>query len=318
MEAFESNHARYVTRKIAQHARSMTTRMRSLPTDSPIPYIQPIDRDYASEGSLEDIYATPYIDPSVLMGNIGGTDTETDRVSTFTGLDNYDTLFAARHGRGALDPIPNFGEQKSTINIPIPITGPELINPMEKMMPIPSNMHPDQREPVKLQITSPSSDIIGEDAAIFMDMTETILDILDKQVVVSPGSQQQVKKSSPKNEQEKMVQSKEPRVSAKKEHYPDLFLPVRENYRISDPFHGYSDSLSTDNNPMVLVELNNLFYKYGTSIYVVDRVNGTMYGKFSVGYRIIPEKATVIPQYQHTSVEEEYMPAYENTLPGIT
>ena len=69
---------------------------------------------------------------------------------------------------------------------------------------------------------------------------------------------------------------------------------------------------------MVLVELNNLSYRYGTSIYAVDRVNGTMYGKFSVGYRIIPEKAMVIPQYQHTSVEDEHGPAYENTLPGIT
>ena len=91
-----------------------------------------------------------------------------------------------------------------------------------------------------------------------------------------------------------------------------------ENYRISDRFHGYSDSLSADNNPMVLVELNNLSYRYGTSIYAVDRVNSTMYGKFSVGYRSIPEKAMVIPQYQHTLVEDEYGPAYENTLPGIT
>ena len=69
---------------------------------------------------------------------------------------------------------------------------------------------------------------------------------------------------------------------------------------------------------MVLVELNNLSYRYGTSIYAVDRDNGTMYGKFSVGYRIIPEKAMVIPQYQHTLVEDEYGPTYENTLPGIT
>ena len=69
---------------------------------------------------------------------------------------------------------------------------------------------------------------------------------------------------------------------------------------------------------MVLVELNNLSYRYGMSIYTVDRVNGTMYGEFSVGYRMIPEKAMVIPQYQHTSVEDEYEPAYENTLPGIT
>ena len=69
---------------------------------------------------------------------------------------------------------------------------------------------------------------------------------------------------------------------------------------------------------MVLVELNNLSFQYGTSIYAVDRVNGTMYGKFSVGYRIIPEKAMVIPQYQCMSMENEYTQAYENTLPGIT
>ena len=43
-----------------------------------------------------------------------------------------------------------------------------------------------------------------------------------------------------------------------------------------------------------------------------------MYGKFSVRYKITPEKATVIPQYQQTPVEDEYRPTYENTLPGIT
>ena len=29
---------------------------------------------------------------------------ESDRLSTYTGLDDYDTLFEARYGRGALDP----------------------------------------------------------------------------------------------------------------------------------------------------------------------------------------------------------------------
>ena len=42
-----------------------------------------------------------------------------------------------------------------------------------------------------------------------------------------------------------------------------------------------------------------------------------MYGKFSVGYKSIPENATVIPQNQQTPVEDEYRPVYENTLPGI-
>ena len=43
-----------------------------------------------------------------------------------------------------------------------------------------------------------------------------------------------------------------------------------------------------------------------------------MYGKFSVGYKSIPDKAMVIPQYQQTLVEDGYRPTYENTLPGIT
>ena len=41
-----------------------------------------------------------------------------------------------------------------------------------------------------------------------------------------------------------------------------------------------------------------------------------MYDKFSVGYKIIPEKAMVIPQYQQTPAEDEYKPTYVNTLPG--
>ena len=115
-EALESDHARYVMRKIVQHARSMATGTWFLPTDSPIPYFQPIERGYVSEGSQEGVYATPYVDPSEHIVNIGGTDyhpdiTETDKVSTYTGLDDYDTLIAARYGRGALDPVPRMSEQ---------------------------------------------------------------------------------------------------------------------------------------------------------------------------------------------------------------
>ena len=157
-EALESDHARYVTRRIVQHARSMATSMRSLPTDSPVPYFQPIERGYMSEGSQEGVYATPYVDPSEHTINIGGTDyhseiTETDRVSTFTGLDGYDTLFAARHGRGALDPVPTVSDQiitTTSLGIPPPITGPELINLMEKVMPIRDIAHPKQRDQVSL------------------------------------------------------------------------------------------------------------------------------------------------------------------------
>ena len=332
-EALESDHARYITRRIAQHARSMATSTRSLPTDSPIPYFPPIERGYMSEGSQEGVYAPPYVDPSEHTINIGGTDyhpdiSKTYKVSTYTGLDDYDTLFAARHGRGALDPVPRMSEQMimtTSMGITPPTTSMGLmVNPLERVMPIHDIAHSSKREQVSLpketlqhRVVSPSSEIIGEGAAIFTDMTETILNVLDQQIAMTPDTQQS-KDLSPSDNQIEGIQGGKPTTSNQKEGYPDLFLPVVENYRISDHFCGYSDSLSTDNNPMVLVELKNLSYQYGTSIYAVDRVNGTMYGKFSVGYRIIPEKATVIPQFQQTLVEDEYRPAYENTLPGIT
>ena len=331
-EALESDHARYVTRKIVQHARTMATGTRSLPTDSPVPYFQPIDRGYMSEGSQDGVYVTHYVDPSEHTGNIGGTDyhpeiPETDKVSTYTGLDDYHMLFAARHGRGALDPVPRASEQMimmTSLGITPPVSGTELIKQMERVMPAHNIVHLSHKEQVSFprdtlqpRVVSPSSEIIGEGAAIFTDMTETILNVLDKQVAVSPDPQQ-TKGLSTGDNQIIGTQGKEPKTSIQKEGYPDLFLPVVENYRISDHFCGYLDSLSADNNPMVLVELNNLSYRYGTSIYAVDRVNGTMYGKFGVRYKSIPEKATVIPQYQQTPVEDEYRPAYENTLPGIT
>ena len=37
-EALDSDHARYIARGIAQHARSMVMGARSLPTNSPVPY----------------------------------------------------------------------------------------------------------------------------------------------------------------------------------------------------------------------------------------------------------------------------------------
>ena len=69
-----------------------------------------------SKGSQEGVYASPYVNPLEQTINIGGTvyhpnASETDKVSTYMGLDDYDTLFAARHGRGALDPVPRMSEQ---------------------------------------------------------------------------------------------------------------------------------------------------------------------------------------------------------------
>ena len=190
-EALESDHARCVTRRIVQHARSMATSTRSLPTDSSIPYFQPIERGYMSEGSQEGVYATPYVDPSEHTVNIGGTDyhpdiTKTDKVCTYTGLDDYDTLFAARHGRGALDPVPRMSEQMimtTSMGTTPPTMGTGLMaNPLERLMSPHNITHSSLGEQVSIpkeisqpRVTSPGSEIIGEGAAIFTDMMETIL-----------------------------------------------------------------------------------------------------------------------------------------------
>ena len=103
--------------------------------------------------------------------------------------------------------------------------------------------------------------------------------------------------------------------------YPDLYLPVAENYRISDRFYGYTDSVSVDNNPIILVELTGLCYRYGSTIYAVDRVNGTKYGRFSRGCRMTSERATVKPQYKDTPLTGMYGPAqpmHMRTLLGTT
>ena len=90
-------------------------------------------------------------------------------------------------------------------------------------------------------------------------MMETILNVLDKQLAMAPDTQQ-TKGLSSNDKQIKGIQGGKSTTPIQKEGYPDLFLPIVENYRISDHFCGYLDSLSTDNNPMVLVELKNLSY----------------------------------------------------------
>ena len=95
----------------------MATGTRSLPTDSPVPYFQPIERGHVSEGvpsdtgSLEGalcgcVQVPPHCAnsdefPYLPSGGIEDNSKvfEQDRLSTYTELDHYDTLFEARHGR---------------------------------------------------------------------------------------------------------------------------------------------------------------------------------------------------------------------------
>ena len=135
-EALDLDHARYITSQIAQHVRSMATGTRSLPTDSPIPYFQPIKRGHVSEGGLSDIDSQRVVFQGGIQmpphcvnlnetANIpsGGIEyhpvvSESDRLSTYMGLDDYNTLFEAKHVRGALDNMPRTnGEMTTTSSI---------------------------------------------------------------------------------------------------------------------------------------------------------------------------------------------------------
>ena len=233
------------------------------------------------------------------------------------GLDDYDTLFEARHGRGALDHVPRTsGEEVTTSSIgitPTTLSTGMIANPVIGVRPTFNNgsLHTNQREHVPMstdpsvmghRVVSPSSGhIIGEGAAIFTDMMETMLTTLELQKALLTEAQKPEDSLTDNivtagqltgNNQVVESQARAQVTPDTKDIYSDLYLPVVENYRISDKFCGYSDSLSADNNPMILGELKGLSYQYGTSIYAVDRVNGTMYSKFNVGYRMINEKAT--------------------------
>ena len=56
-ETLDSDHARFITSRIAQHTRSLATGTRSLPTDSPVLYFQqvPQERGQMSEGVPGDM-----------------------------------------------------------------------------------------------------------------------------------------------------------------------------------------------------------------------------------------------------------------------
>ena len=153
---------------------------------------------------------------------------------------------------------------------PAPSSTGTIVNPWTEVRSTNRSLYPNQREYIPVDtdlskmghwVVSPSSGhIIEEGAAIFMDMTETMLDALDQQMVLSTEAQKP--ESSLTDNTLTTGETRSQMTSDTKDSYPDLYLPVVENYRISDKFYGYLDSLSADNNPMVLVELKGLSYQY--------------------------------------------------------
>ena len=155
----------------------------------------------------------------------------------------------------------------------IPDSGPPVTNQREcvPMSANPSLMGHGVLSPKRL------GHIIGEGAAIFMDMTETMLTALTETMLTALDQQMALSNEAQRPEVSltdnilttgqpvgsNQVGEAQARIQAAhdiKDIYPDLYLPVAENHMISDCFYGYMDSMSADNNPMILVELTGLSY----------------------------------------------------------
>ena len=111
-----------------------------MPNDSSVPYFQSLERGYVSEGVPSDIglpevalhggiqvppqHANsdvfPYLPSSGIEYKPGVF--EQDRLSTYTGLNHYNTLFEARHGRGAKDNVPKSDEGVLTASSKVMLT----------------------------------------------------------------------------------------------------------------------------------------------------------------------------------------------------
>ena len=167
-----------------------------------------------------------------------------------------------------------------------------MIGARPKHAPDSEHPPPNQRGPISVREIPPTTEhrvvspmstghILGEGAAIFTDMTETMLADLDQQMALSVEAQKpegslmsnllipgQV--SSHGDIELREFKTIPMSVVKVEDKYPDLCLLVAENDKISDKFYGYMDSMSADNNPMILVELTGLSYRYGTTIYAVD------------------------------------------------
>ena len=200
----------------------MATGTRSLPTDSPVPYFQPLERGHVSEGVPSDIGVSegalcgsievpphhtnsdvfPYLPSGGIEYNPGVF--EQDRLSTYTVLNDYDTLFEARHGRKVIDSLPKSDDGVlAASSMAMPTTTSSMGMTENIMMGARPTHTPDSGHPPSIQrglvfareipsttehrVVSPMSTghMLGEVAAIFTDMTETMLTTLDQQMALS-------------------------------------------------------------------------------------------------------------------------------------
>ena len=169
-------------------------------------------------------------------------------------------MFEARHGRGAIGNIPKSDERilvASSMGMSPTIAGEDMTGNLmagarPKYTPDGGHLPPDQRDHVSVRkvpsttgqrAVSPinTGHILREGAAIFTDMTETMLTALDQQMALSGEAQKpegslisnfltprQLSCSSDIGKSKTIPQT----ANKIEDKYPELYLPVTENYRI--------------------------------------------------------------------------------------
>ena len=143
-DALDSDQARHTTQRILQHTRS-------LPTDSPVPYIPSTDREYRSDSGLSDRYTarTP-----IATGM---------RRSSYEGYRaEYDDYASLGHVTPTAPSVERF------------------VNPRTESMS--NHGSPIQEDNVGIgNIASTSAHpLIGESATVFTDMPDMMLKVLDR------------------------------------------------------------------------------------------------------------------------------------------
>ena len=143
-DALDSDQASHTTQRIIQHTRS-------LPTSSPVPYIPLTDKEYKSDSGLSDKYTsrTP-IATGVSRSSYEGYMAESDDYATLGGV------------------------------TPAPSSTGMIVNPRTKSMSIRGCPIQKDNANIEKAVSTSSHPIIGEGAAVFTDMTDTMLKVLDR------------------------------------------------------------------------------------------------------------------------------------------
>ena len=79
------------------------------------------------------------------------------------------------------------------------------------------------------------------------------------------------------------------------ERDPDFYMPDGQGKKLSEIYQMFTNELTPEGNPGVIVKLTNLMKKYGSPFYLMDKKSGHLYVLSEQGYTQIEEKGLLYP-----------------------